>query len=139
MTACGRAVARELTLAGDDVYFDTLVIKFGEEFVETGDALRGRALLLFRRIFTDREHPAAGQVLDREGQAPLAYASEHAETAFERRLWTRFWQLANDPAEAAWQGVRALHGDAVSVKLKPGSVYAVTIRTTGELTIQPVP
>ena len=75
-----------------------------------GDALKGKALLLFRRIFTDRRRPADGDVLDREGQMPQSYAAERAPTAFERELWARFWELANDPdmRELALEELRGL-------------------------------
>lgn len=43
--------------------------------------------------------------------------------------------LADNPAEAQRRGVRALHGEAVSTKLRKGRTYAVTFRSTGELTI----
>lgn len=129
---------RELALAGEEVYVDALVIKFQDELIEGADALRGRSLMLFRRLFTDRHRPAEGQVLDREGQMPLAYAAEKAPTAFERELWRRFWRLANDPEEAKRYGVRAVHGEAVSMRLKAGALYVITFRPTGELTIQPV-
>ena len=81
---------RELVLEGDEVYVDALVIKFDDTSVMGGDALKGKALLLFRRIFTDRRRPAEGDVLDREGQMPQTYAAERAPTAFERELWARF-------------------------------------------------
>jgi hypothetical protein len=130
---------RDFEIGGDEVYIDTLVIKFEDEFVTAGDALKGRSLLLFRRIFSDRLRPADAHVLDREGQIPQAYASEKAPTAFERELWAQFWTLANDPTEAKKRGVRALHGEAVSTRLKKSGVYAVTFRSTGELTILPEP
>lgn len=130
---------REFSVTGDEVYVDALVIKFEDEFVTAGDALKGRSLLLFRRIFGDRHRPVDALVLDREGQMPQAYAAEKAPTAFERELWAQFWALANDPAEAKRRGVRALHGEAVSTRLRRGAVYAVTFRSTGELTIQPAP
>lgn len=130
---------REFEIGGDEVYIDTLVIKFEDEFVTAGDALKGRSLLLFRRIFSDRLRPADAHVLDREGQIPQAYAAEKAPSAFERELWQQFWTLANDPVEAKRRGVRALHGEAVSTRLKRNGVYAVTFRSTGELTIQPEP
>ena len=130
---------REFTVTGDEVYVDALVIKFEDEFVTAGDALKGRSLLLFRRIFGDRHRPVDAHVLDKEGQVPQAYAAEKAPSAFERELWAQFWALANDPAEAKRRGVRALHGEAVSTKLRAGGVYAVTFRSTGELTIQPAP
>jgi hypothetical protein len=137
----GEAVGepREFTVTGDEVYVDALVVKFEDEFVTAGDALKGRSLLLFRRIFGDRHRPVEAYVLDREGQMPQAYAAEKAPSAFERDLWAQFWALANDPAEAKRRGVRALHGEAVSTKLRPNGVYAVTFRSTGELTIQPAP
>jgi hypothetical protein len=130
---------REFTVTGDEVYVDTLVIKFEDEFVTAGDALKGQSLLLFRRIFGDRLRPVDAHVLDREGQMPQAYAAEKAPSAFERELWQQFWVLANDPAEARRRGIRALHGEAVSTKLRKGGVYAVTFRSTGELTIQLAP
>ena len=129
---------RELTLDGDEVYVDTLVVKFEDDFVTAGDALKGKALLLFRRIFTDRKRPAEGEVLDKEGQIPQSYAAERAPTAFERELLARFWELANDPEEAKKRGVRALHGEAVSARLRKDRVYSITLRSTGELTIQPI-
>jgi hypothetical protein len=129
---------RELTLDGDEVYVDTLVVKFEDDFVTAGDALKGKALLLFRRIFTDRKRPAEGEVLDKEGQIPQSYAAERAPTAFERELWARFWELANDPEEAKKRGVRALHGEAVSARLRKDRVYSITLRSTGELSIQPI-
>jgi len=137
----GEAVGepREFTVTGDEVYVDALVVKFEDEFVTAGDALKGRSLLLFRRIFGDRHRPVEAYVLDREGQMPQAYAAEKAPSAFERDLWAQFWTLANDPAEAKRRGVRALHGEAVSTKLRKGGVYAVTFRSTGELSIQPAP
>ena len=130
---------RELLLDGDEVYVDALVIKFEDTFVTAGDALKGKALLLFRRIFTDRRQPAEGDVLDREGQIPQSYAAERAPTAFERELWARFWELANDPEAARQRGVRALHGEAVSTRLRKDRIYTITLRSTGELTIQPTP
>ena len=130
---------RELWLDGDEVYIDTLVIKFEDTFVTAGDALKGKALLLFRRIFTDRRRPAEGDVLDREGQMPQSYAAERAPTAFERELWARFWELANDPEAARQRGVRALHGEAVSTRLRKDLIYTITLRSTGELAIQPTP
>jgi hypothetical protein len=134
----GNAVGepRELSLEGEEIYVDALVIKFEDSFVTAGDALKGKALLLFRRIFSDRRRPADGDVLDREGQMPQSYAAERAPTAFERELWARFWELANNPEEAQRRGVRALHGEAVSTRLRKDRVYTITLRSTGELAIQ---
>ena len=90
------SVSRELTLPGQEVYFDTLVIKFDDHFVEQGDPLKGQALMLFRRIFSSTMRPEDGFVIDKEGQPPEIYAGGQAPSDFEKELWKRFWELAND-------------------------------------------
>jgi hypothetical protein len=42
-------------------------------------------------------------------------------------------------AQAHERGVRALNGEAVSTRLRKDRIYAITLRSTGELTIQPTP
>src|ERR1039457_2128617 len=46
--------SREFTLPGQEVYFDTLVIKFDDHFVEQGDPIKGGQRMLFRRVFSTR-------------------------------------------------------------------------------------
>jgi hypothetical protein len=87
---------RDLTLPGQEVYFDTLVIKFDDHFIEQGDPFKGRALMLFRRIFSSTMRPEDGFVIDIEGQAPEVYAERQAPSGFEKDLWKRFWELANN-------------------------------------------
>jgi len=130
-------VSRELTLTGLEVYFDTLVIKFDDHFVEQGDPLKGQSLMLFRRIFTNTTRPEDGVVLDRDGQPPLIYAELQAPNNFEKDLWRRFWELANDEKLAKERGVRAIHGDAPYMRLEPDRVYEILLRSTGEVVITP--
>ena len=82
---------RVLEIKGDEVYVDTLIIKFEDHFVEESDPLKGKALLLFRRIFTNRVKPDEGYVLDQNGVPPEIYAARTAPSSFERDLWARFW------------------------------------------------
>jgi hypothetical protein len=131
------AVSRELTLPGQEVYFDTMVIKFDDHFVEQGDPLKGQALMLFRRIFSSTMRAEDGVVIDVEGQAPEVYAERQAPSAFEKDLWKRFWELANDEKQAKAHGVRAIHGDAPYMRLEPDRVYEISLRSTGEVIITP--
>jgi hypothetical protein len=128
---------RTVELKGDEVYVDTLVIKFEDHFVEQGDPLKGKALLLFRRIFTNRVKPDDGYVLDHQGVAPAVYASVSATSGFERDLWTRFWEVANNEALAKQAGVKAMHGQAVYGRLVPNRIYTLLMRSTGELILPP--
>jgi hypothetical protein len=131
------SVSRELTLPGQEVYFDTLVIKFDDHFVEEGDPLKGQALMLFRRIFSNTMRAEDGFVIDKEGQPPEIYAGRQAPSDFEKDLWKRFWELANDERLAKEHGVRAIHGDAPYMRLEPDRVYEISLRSTGEVIISP--
>jgi hypothetical protein len=131
------SVSRELTLPGQEVYFDTLVIKFDDHFVEQGDPLKGQALMLFRRIFSSTMRAEDGFVIDQEGQIPEIYEGRQAPTGFEKDLWKRFWELANDEKLAKEHGVRAIHGDAPYMRLEPDRVYEISLRSTGEVIITP--
>jgi hypothetical protein len=129
--------SRELTLPGQEIYFDTLVIKFEDRFVEQNDPVKGRALMLFRRIFSSTMRAEDGYVIDQEGQVPQVYANSEAPSSFEQDLWKRFWELANNDKLAKEHGVRAIHGDAPYIRLEPDRVYEILLRSTGEVVITP--
>jgi hypothetical protein len=128
---------RELTIDGDEFYVDSLVAKFEDAFVEQGDALRGFSLLAFRRLFGEHQAPSDGVVLDPPGARPAAYGGAAGMSELEKEIWSRFWDIANDPALAGRFGVRAAHGQAVSGKLKKGAVYSIVQRSSGDLSILP--
>ncbi|MBN2242836.1 MAG: hypothetical protein JW793_09110 [Acidobacteria bacterium] len=128
---------QEFELPGDRIYVDSLVIKFEDHFVREGDPLRGKALVFFQRIFTNRVTPDEGHSLDEPGKAPEIYAAEKAQSAWERDLWRRFWEVGNDERLAREKQVKAMHGQAISQKLQPGKIYQVVVRNTGEATFPP--
>jgi hypothetical protein len=130
-------VSRDMTLPGQEVYFDTLVIKFDDHFVEQSDPLKGQALMLFRRIFSSNMRAEDGFVIDPDGQPPETYTGPNGPSAFEKELWKRFWELANDEQLAKQHGVRAIHGDAPYMRLEPDRVYEIWLRSTGEVIITP--
>ncbi|MCX7804747.1 MAG: hypothetical protein N3A38_06100, partial [Planctomycetota bacterium] len=126
---------REYTIEGDVAYFDGLVIKFEDSYVEKGDPKRGRALLLLRRIFGERQKPEDGFELDAVGSCPAPYRGSRPIGGFERELFARFWELALDPAKAKAAGVRVAQGEAVYKRMEPGKLYILKMRTTGELSL----
>jgi hypothetical protein len=129
--------SREFTLPGQEVYFDTLVIKFDDHFVEQGDPIKGGALMVFRRIFSSTMRAEDGFAIDKDGQVPEVYAERQAASDFEKDLWKRFWDLANDEKLAKERGVRAIHGDAPYMLMEPDRVYEICLRSTGEVIITP--
>ena len=127
--------AHEFELAGEEVYLDTLIIKFEDHFIEEGDPLKGKALLLIRRVFSNSVPPDKGYRLDKEYKTPPVFAAEQADADFEAELWKRFWEVANSEELQKKYGVRAVHGQAPYGKLKPNKVYSLLLRSTGDVSI----
>lgn len=137
--SAGRAISPQytLTIDGDVLYVDAWVAKFQDEFVELGDAIRGGSLSLFRRLFGEHQKPSEGLALDPEGDLPGVYRHGREVSEFEREIWKNFWELANNPKEAEKKGLRAIHGEAVYMKLVPGMRYRIQLRSSDGLSIVP--
>jgi hypothetical protein len=128
---------RKFTIKGDLAYVDAFVVKFSDESVEAGDALRSTSLCLFHRVFGELQQPKDGFPLDRVGAQPAAYRTGREPSDFERDIWARFWDYANNPDEAQKKGIRAVHGEAPFQKLVPGKRYKVLLRSSGGLSFVP--
>ncbi len=129
--------AKRFTIDGDVVYIDNWVVKFDDEYVERAEIDRATSLVLFRRIFGEYQEPRHGHTLDQVGTQPLVYSRGGKPSELERKIWSEFWMIANDEARAKELGIRAAHGEAVSIKVKKGKSYRVTLRASDGLSIQP--
>ncbi len=125
------------TLEGDRVYVDAWVIKYNDDLVEKGDPMRSTSVCLFRRVFGEFLAPDKGFPLDTSGSRPAIYSRGDEMSPIERDIWANFWQYANNPAKARQAGVRAVHGEAPSMRLEPGNRYRVELRASGGLSIVP--
>jgi hypothetical protein len=117
--------ARIFRVQGDMAYIDAL------------DPLRSTSFCLFRRVFGESQQPKDGFVLDRVGTQPAVYRTGREPSEFEREIWSRFWDYANNPEEAQKKGIRAAHGEAPFQKLVPGKRYKVLLRSSGGLSFAP--
>ncbi|MEE8468417.1 MAG: hypothetical protein V3T22_08180 [Planctomycetota bacterium] len=127
---------REIEIDGKVLYIEGLVIKFGDDYVEGGDLLRGTSVAIFKRVFSENQAPSEGVEIDRPRTHPLPHRGDDLPDPFYEDLWERFWDYANDPQLAASKGVRAMHGEAPSIELRPGKTYRVELRASGGLTIR---
>jgi hypothetical protein len=128
---------RQFDIRGDMVYVDYLRVTFDDKYVEQSDLDRSAAICLFQRIFGEHQEAAQGYQLDEVGSRPTAYARSTEMSDFERKIWSDFWLIANDPKRAADLGIYAAHGAAVSMRVRPQAAYLLELRTTGDLTIRP--
>jgi hypothetical protein len=127
------------TLSGKEVYFEALVIKFRTEYVEKGDALRGKAIILFRRIFGAAQPPDEGVLIDPKAQdgIPGIYRVDEKPTPFEVNLWKQFWDYAEHPEKAEKLGVSVMECKAVGNRLTANSVWDLKATAGGDIDLLP--
>jgi hypothetical protein len=128
-----------LPVEGDQIYIDFWVVKFDDEYVEKADLERGTSIALFRRIFSEKRKPEEGFVLDEPNSLPAKYAQGGEPSEFEQKIWKDFWKIANDRKAAEALGIRAAHGEAVSLKVEEGRSYLINLRASDGLTFEPEP
>lgn len=129
---------REFTIDGDILYIDAWVVKFNDELVQQNDPLRSTSVMIFRRLFGEFQEPSQGMAIDKVGSRPAGYG-RGPQTEYEKELWANFWDYSNDPARAQKAGIRAAHGEAPYIKLKPGVLYKIKLRASAGLEIVPEP
>ncbi|MFO0791631.1 MAG: hypothetical protein U0805_19385 [Pirellulales bacterium] len=130
--------AKQFEIVGDMVYVDYLRVTFDDTYIEQADLDRSTAIAVFQRIFGEHQEPAQGFQLDTVGSRPTVYARGAAMSEFEKKIWTDFWLIANDPARAKELGIHAAHGAAVAMRVQPGKTYEIELRSTGDITFKPV-
>lgn len=131
-------VPRKFRIKGDVVFIDNWIVKFEDKYVEEADLERSTSLVLFRRIFGEMQQPIDGFPLDSPDKRPAAYAAGQREmTDFEKKIWDDFWNIANDEKKAAEMGIRAAHGEAVSIRVQEGKSYRISLRASDGLSIVP--
>ena len=127
---------RTFEIQGDVVYVDSWVVKFDDKYVQEADIDRATSLVLFRRLFGERQEPREGFALDQEGARPKIYGTGAELSTFEKKIWGDFWDVAHDDTKQEELGIRAIHGEAPSIKVKMGKAYRLDLRASGGLSIR---
>lgn len=135
----GRELGRRTyTVPGDVVFIDAWTAKFDPTEVASGNPLRGRTLVLLRRIYSDRQAPRDGQPIDTPGAVPTGYVGTDM-SRFERLVWDRFWEIATDAETARAMGVRVAQGEAVYKPVREGQRYELLVDAAGGINLRPLP
>ena len=127
---------KELTIPGTRLYVEGIVVKFGDEYVEEGDPLRGTSIYLLQRLFSEEMAPEDGLELDSVNQHPLPFTGDDLPDPLYRDLFQRVWDYANDPEAAERIGVRAIQAEAPSMEVRPGRTYRLELRQSGGMTLR---
>jgi hypothetical protein len=134
----GSEIARQsITVPGDVLFVDAWTVKFDPKLVAEGDPLRGRSLVLLRRVYSDRMAAQDGVMLDVPGAIPPGYAASEAGQ-FERQVWESFWELARDPDAAAKLGINVAQGEAVYKPVRRGETYELIVDAIGGMSLKPL-
>jgi hypothetical protein len=133
-----RILEKEYEIEGDVVFFDALIIKFGNQVVMDG---KERALYLWRRVYGETMAPSEGHAIETERAEPARYSDIFSKLSFKNRetFWNEIWQLSNDPDRLKAAGVTAIYGNVVYKKLRPGLIYTFKIDNRGSVYPETVP
>ncbi len=129
---------KEVEIEGDVVHFDTLIVTFSGELVMDG---KERAMYLWRRIYGENTPPSEGVSIETEGLPSPRYAQICEKLSIEDRdlFWNEIWALSNNPKRLESLGIKAVYGNAVYRKLKPGLIYIFKVSSTGTLYPEIIP
>ena len=134
----GQLPPRFFTIKGNVAHIDALVIKFEQDFIKSGDPLRGHSLVLFHRLYGDYQAPVDGFMIDMPGKPPEVYripTHSPAASEFETQLWQDFWKLADDEAYRKEKGVKVAMGESPWTRFYPDKVYTLTLQADGGLSL----
>ena len=134
----GREIGkRTYTIPGATLFVDAWTVRFPQDDVVGGDLLRGRSLVLLRRMYSDCMNPKDGFPIDTPGGIPDGYAAGDAQK-FEQAIWKHFWLLATQPDAAANEHVRVAQGEAVYKLVSTGQTYELQVENAGGITLTPI-
>ncbi|VGO17825.1 hypothetical protein PDESU_06427 [Pontiella desulfatans] len=127
-----RVLEKEYEIEGDVVHFDALIVTFADQAVMNGDK---RSLYLWRRVFGENMNPADGFDIATPGTHPERYADllRNLKQSEQDVFWEAVWNLANDPNALQEYGVKAIYGNAVYKRLRPGLIYVFKIGADGQI------
>ncbi len=133
-----KILEKQYTIEGDIVHFDALIVKFGDKMVMDGKA---KALYLWRRVYGEKMAPEEGYAIEEPGAEPRRYSDLLAALPVKQRqlFWSSIWDLANDPEKLKEYDIKAIYGNVVYSKLKPGLIYVFKISSTGQVYPEIIP
>lgn len=123
---------KEYEIKGDVIHFDTLVVTFSDQAVMDGKA---RSLYLWRRVYGESMSPSEGFDIETPGTHPERYAEllRDLKIPEQQLFWEAIWDLSNNPEALREHGIKAVYGNAVYKRLKPGLIYVFKIGADGQV------
>ncbi len=128
--------SKEYTIRGNKFYVDGWIVAFEDKYIEQADELRGASLFVFKSIYGNDERPRDAQRLDSDSQDRPGIYEDDRKSDFEKKIWSDFWGVSNDPHKQEELGIRASHGQTTYIEGLEGKTYQVEIRASGSMGIK---
>ncbi len=125
--------------SGNIIQFQSLVVRFDDDFVRRGDRMKGRSVYLFWKVFMLDGKETQEYEITQIDQIPRGYQLENQENPIEVNFWADFWAYALDPQEARLQGIKNAQIEAPGTMFVPGNLYTIRIEHDGGLRIDATP
>ncbi len=123
------------TFSGNLIQFQSLVVRFDDIHVKNGDALRGKSIYLFWKVFILDGANTQEYTISPVSEVPRGYKSDAERSRFEEDIWKEFWSIALDPKKASQRGIKNAQIEAPGTKFVPGLLYTIKIEHDGGMRI----
>ena len=132
-------IPRYFTFSGNIIQFQSLVIRFDDIKIREADRLRGKSAYLFMKVFM--LNPLEPQIFEiaKVNEIPDGYKLETKGSAFEKKLWEKFWKYALEPTAAKKMQIKNAQIEAPGTMFVPGTLYTIKIEHDGGLRIDAEP
>ena len=134
---------RYFTFKNNIIQFQSLVMRFDDDYVKYGDKLRGKSAYVFWKVFALGDSNTAEIFeINKLGEVPNGYEIKknhgrdtHATNEFEQKLWRDFWDYALEQDKAKTMGIKNAQIEAPGTKFVPRKLYTIKIEHDGGLRI----
>ncbi|HSV43433.1 MAG TPA: hypothetical protein VLJ10_02670 [Candidatus Bathyarchaeia archaeon] len=126
---------RYFTFSKNIIQFQSLVVRFEDNLVQTGDALRGKSIYLFWKAFVLDGAKTQEYVITPVNEVPAGYQLGSVKDPFEEEIWQEFWNYALRSDKAVTKGIKNAQIEAPGMKFVPGMLYTLKIEHDGGIRI----
>ncbi len=123
------------TFAGNIIQFQSLVVRFEDKFIASGDQFRGKSLYLFWKAFVLDGPRTQEYVITPVNEVPQGYKIDGGPNDFEGAIWQEFWDYALLSDKAIKKGIKNAQIEAPGMKFVPGVLYTLKIEHDGGIRI----
>jgi hypothetical protein len=123
------------TFSGNIIQFQSLVIRFDDDLVKKGDALKGKSAYIFWKVFMLDGANTQEYDITPVDSIPEAYVIKHLDPQIQESFWKDFWDYALDSKKAKKAGIKNAQIEAPGSKFIPGILYTLKIEHDGGIRI----